>query len=311
MVQLTWTPLVEDPSDPGTYQIQNLSLSETPNGSGSFPGSGGGFHSTSLNWNGPGERFYETGVDRGVLYLDGLDGIAWNGLVAVSESPSGGDAKPYYVDGVKYLNHAVKEEFEASVEAYTYPDEFAMCDGSNSIAQGLFITQQMRQSFGLSYRTRVGNDLEGIAHGYKIHIVYGALATPSSKDYKTFDDSTDVLTFNWKLTATPKKFEDAAFGTKYGAHIVVDSRKTYPWVMAAIESVLYGSISTAPTLPTPSELIALFADNALLKITDNGDGTWTADGPDAAITMLSDTEFQIDWESAIYLDEETYQISSL
>jgi hypothetical protein len=302
--------LVEDPNDPGTYQIQTLSISETPSGSGSFPNNGGS-NSTVLNWNRPGERLYETGLDRGVLYLDGLDGIAWNGLIAVNESSSGGDPKPYYLDGVKYLNHATKEEFEASIEAYTYPEEFAMCDGTNSIAQGLFLTQQMRKPFGLSYRTRVGNDLEGTDHGYKIHLVYNALASPSDKDYQTFGESAEVLTFNWKISATPKKFEDAAFGTKYGAHIVIDSRTTYPWVMAAIEGILYGTISTAPAMPTPSELISIFADNALLKITDNGDGSWTADGPDAAITMLSDTEFQIDWESAIYISEDTYQISSL
>lgn len=311
MAQLKPT-LVEDPNDPGTYLIQNMaSVVDSGSGTGTGYNPGAISHPTVINWGNSGDRFYETGIDRGVLYLENEPGIAWSGLIGVSESPDGGEAVPYYIDGVKYVNDVAPEEFKATIEAYTYPDEFALCDGSASMAQGLFIEQQRRRSFGLSYRTRIGNDIDGIDHGYKIHIVYNAQVDPTERTYDTISDDAEAMTFSWDISTRPVKFQDDAFGVKYGSHLVLDSRKVYPWALEAIEKILYGFENTAAALPNPQSLLAIFVDNALLQIIDNGDGTWTATGPDAAITMLDATTFQIDWPSAIMLDEESYLISSL
>ena len=306
--------LVEDPNDPGTYIIRNTYTEDNPGtGVPGVPGSSpnGEERPTKLIWGADGERFYETGIDRGVLYPNGMAGVAWNGLLSVSESPSGGEAKPYYIDGFKYANSSSPEEFNASIEAYTYPDEFALCDGTDTMANGLFITQQRRKSFGLSYRTRIGNDISGIDHGYKLHIVYNAQANPTSKDYKSMGDSTEASTFSWDISTRPMKFQDASFGTRYGAHLILDSTVVYPWAMQAVENVLYGTDDLDPSLPSPQALLDLFVDNALLQITDNGDGTWTAVGPDEAITMLNPDTFQINWPSAVLIDNNTYTISSL
>jgi hypothetical protein len=266
---------------------------------------------TELTWGNYGERYFETGVDRGVLYIPGEDGVAWNGLVSVNESPDGGESTPYYIDGVKYANRSAPEEYKATIEAYTYPDEFARCDGSASIDQeskGLLATQQGRKPFGFSYRTRLGNDDLATNFGYKIHIVYNALAAPSEKSYQSTSDEPEALSFSWAITTTPIIVSSSG---AYGSHLVIDTKTTWPWVVEALEQLLYGTEDTPPTLPTPQELIDLFVDNALLKITDNGDGTWTAEGPDEIITMLNSTEFQIAWPSAEFIDSQSYTISSL
>lgn len=302
----TW---LEDPNDPGTYIFRNIYLSEGQVHSGYVPPYDP--PPTTLNWGTVGERFYEAGVDQGVLYLEGISGVAWSGLISISDSPSGGEAMPYYIDGIKYANRSAPEEWGATLEAYTYPEEFAICDGSSEIANGLFITRQRRKSFGLSYRTRIGNDVDGENHGYKLHIVYNAQANPTERSYASFSDNSEATTFSWTLTARPEKFQDPAFGLKYGSHLVLDSRHVYPWAMQAVEKVLYGDGDSEARLPTPQELLDLFVDNALLRVTDNGDGTWTAVGPDEAITMLSDTEFQINWPSAIPITDKSYIISSL
>lgn len=239
---------------------------------------------TKLKWGTVGDRFYETGTDRGVLYLDGL-GVAWNGLVSVQESPSGGEAKESYIDGVKYANRSAPEDFSATIEAYTYPTEFEACDGFLSMANGLQVTQQARKPFGLAYRTKVGNDLDGLDHAYKIHLIYNALATPSNRQYKSLSDSPEAITFSWKISTKPVKFDDPYFGMTYGAHVVIDSRVVYPWALEALEAFLYGSDTKPPRFPTPDELLRLFVDNALLKVMDNGDGTWTATGPDEAFVI--------------------------
>jgi hypothetical protein len=265
---------------------------------------------TKLTWGATGERFYEAGTDQGVLYIDGT-GYAWNGLVSVKQSPDGGDPESYYVDGIPYITASSPEEFKGTIEAYTYPNAFMVCDGSQEIAQGMYIAQQERKPFGLSYRTLVGNDIDELDHGFKIHIIYNCMATPTQKAYTTIGESSDPETFSWGLVTRPVKFEDAAFGVKYGAHITLDSREVYPWAMEAVLNVLYGTDTESPRLPTPAELLNLFIDNALLKITDNGDGTWTAEGPDSIISALNADEFKIDWPSVVVLDEDTIQISSL
>lgn len=207
-----------------------------------------------LTWDASGERLYETGVKQGVLYVMDNNvygnGVAWNGLTAITESPSGAESTPLYADDIKYLDLRSTEEFGATIEAYTYPDEFAACDGSASLADGVSIGQQARKMFGLCYRTTVGNDTDGTDHGYKLHLIYGATASPSEKAYETINDSPEAITFSWEITTTPV----SVTGFKPTASITIDSTKADPTCLAALEEKLYGSESTEPTLPLPDEV---------------------------------------------------------
>lgn len=207
-----------------------------------------------LSWGVVGERYFEAGVDRGVLYVDPEKGVPWNGLVSVSESPTGGDASPAYIDGVKYLNKKLSEEFEAVVEAYTYPDEFSICDGTAPVSNGLFAGQQRRQAFGLCYRTKVGNDVDGVDHAYKLHLVYNARVAPTSRANTTVGQSIDPDNFSWSITTTPSALRDH----RPTAHFVVDSRVTPASVLAHLEDVLYGTEDTEPRLPVVPELVYIF-----------------------------------------------------
>jgi len=214
---------------------------------------------SKLVWDQTGERFYETGVKQGVLYPQETGGIyptgvAWNGLSAVTESPSGAEPTPIYADDIKYLNLLSAEEFGATIEAYTYPDEFAQCDGSAEIATGVMIGQQNRKVFGLSYKTTLGNDVDGNDHGYKLHIIYGALAAPSEKGYSTINDSPEAITFSWEITTTPV----SVTGFKPTASIVIDSTKVDAADLEALEEILYGTIDNDPYLPLPDEISSLF-----------------------------------------------------
>lgn len=218
-----------------------------------------------LKWDQTGERLYETGVKQGVLYIptNGVysKGVAWNGLTAVTESPSGAEVTALYADDGKYLNLMSAEEFGATIEAYTYPDEFAACDGSKELADGVTIGQQARSTFGLCYKTTVGNDTEGNDHGYKLHIIYGALASPSEKAYSTINDSPDAVTFSWEVTTTPVNVT----GAKPAASLVIDSTKADPTKLTALEDILYGkdassgssSQAVEPRLPLPDEIKTL------------------------------------------------------
>ena len=220
-----------------------------------------------LVWDKTGERLYETGVKQCVLYLptNGVynKGVAWNGITAVNENPSGAEATALYADDSKYLNLYSVEEFGATVEAYTYPDEFAECDGSAEIAKGVMVGQQTRKTFGLCYRTTIGNDVDGNDHGYKLHIIYGAMASPSEKAYSTINDSPEAMTFSWELTTTPV----TVTGKKPTASIVIDSTKCDPQKLAALEAILYGKDATSeqandgaePRLPLPDEIATLMA----------------------------------------------------
>lgn len=213
---------------------------------------------TVLTWDQVGERLYETGVDRGVLYLPDENGAydeghAWNGLTTVTESPSGAESNPQYADNIKYLNLVSAEEFGATIEAFTYPDEFGQCDGTASPEAGIFLGQQGRRSFGLAYRTRLGNDLDGTDHGYKLHLVYGALAAPSEKAYATINDSPEAITFSWEVTTTPV---DVA-GYKPTALLTIDSTKVDADALADLEDILYGTNVDDPRLPLPDEVITL------------------------------------------------------
>lgn len=211
-----------------------------------------------LVWDKTGEHLYETGVDHGVLYPQDNTGaypkgVVWNGLTAVTESPSGAEATALYADNIKYLNLTSAEEFAATVEAYTYPEEFELCDGSAEIATGVTIGQQTRTSFGLCYRTKLGNDVQSDAYGYKLHIIYGAKATPSERSYSTVNDSPEAITFSWEVNTTPV----AVTGYKPTASLVIDSTKVAADKLASLEAILYGSETDEARLPLPDEIATL------------------------------------------------------
>lgn len=212
-----------------------------------------------ITWDNAGERLYEAGVKNVVLYPQSSDGkyeqgVAWNGVTAITESPSGAEAEALYADDIKYLELRSVEEFGASIEAYTYPDAFAACDGSASLIEGVTIGQQDRKAFGLCYRTTLGNDTEGEAHGYKLHLVYGAKAAPSEKAYNTINDSPEAITFSWEVTTTPV----AVTGHKPTSHLEIDSTKLTPAQMTAVETLLYGAEGEGAnaTLPLPDAILA-------------------------------------------------------
>lgn len=211
-----------------------------------------------LVWDETGKRLYETGVSKGVLYVQADDGtygngVAWNGLTAVNESPSGAEATPLYADDIKYLELTSTEEYGASIEAYTYPEEFEQCDGSAELGAGVTIGQQPRKAFGFCYRTLIGNDVKNNDYGYKIHIVYGAKAAPSEKAYQTVNDSPEAITFSWELTTTPVNVA----GHKPTACVTIDSTKVEPAKLTSIEEALYGSDSKEPKLLLPDEIAAI------------------------------------------------------
>ena len=223
---------------------------------------------SKIVWDKTGERLYETGVDHGVLYPIASGGtypkgVPWNGLVSVSENPTGAEATAQYADNIKYLNLLSAEEFGATIEAFTYPDEFAVCDGSAEIIPGVMIGQQSRKVFGLCYRTLIGNDVDGSDHGYKLHLIYGALASPSEKGYTTVNDSPEAITLSWEVTTTPVPVTNF----KPTASLVIDSTKFNAAKMQALEEVLYGKDGTGdpetgavePRLPLPDEVATLLA----------------------------------------------------
>lgn len=212
-------------------------------------------------WDEIGKHFFETGVDRGVLYPQNAGaypkGVAWDGLISVSEKPSGAEATPLYAGNIKYLNLLSKEEFAATVEAYTYPDEFAECDGSVEMLPGLKLGQQPRKPFGMCYRTLIGNDTEKTSHGYYIHIVYGAYAATSEKRYSTINETPEATTFSWELTTTPV----GVSGYEPTASFTIDSRTVSKENLQKIEDVLYGSADKEPRLPLPDEIASLIGEN--------------------------------------------------
>jgi hypothetical protein len=213
---------------------------------------------TALEWDLVSERFYETGVDHGVLYPqsgagDYPDGFAWNGLTTVTESPSGAEANPQYADNIKYLNLYSAEEFGGTIEAFTYPAEFAECDGTAVPSPGVSVGQQSRKSFGLAYRSRLGNDVDGTDHGYKLHLVYGATASPSEKAYATINDSPESITFSWDFATVPIAWS----GGKPTSLIVIDSTEVDGAALATLEGILFGDADSDARLPLPDEVVDL------------------------------------------------------
>lgn len=244
-------------------------------------------------WDATSERFYETGVDHGVLYSpdetgDYASGVAWNGLTAVTEAPSGAEATPLYADNIKYLNLISLEEFGATIEAYTYPDKFAEHDGSVELSPGVTIGQQSRKIFGLSYRTLVGNDIDGNDHAYKLHLVYGALAAPSEKAFATVNDSPEAITFSWEMTTTPVPVT----GAKPTALVTLDSRKVDAASLAALEAILYGTETDAARLPLPDE-VASIVSGSLTEATP-AEVTFDTVTDEITIPTTTGVDYQID-----------------
>lgn len=215
---------------------------------------------TRITWDKVGERYYENGVDHGVLYVaqngEYPSGVPWNGLTSISENPSGAEATPQYADNIKYLNLVSAEEFGATVNAFTYPPEFGECDGTAEPVPGVFVGQQNRKTFGLAYRTNIGNDVDGQNHGYKLHLVYGALAAPSAKDRNTVNDTPEAIEFSWELSTTPVEMPN---DLKPSATLTLDSRFIPSAKLKDLEDILYGTVGTDPRLPLPGEIIAFLA----------------------------------------------------
>jgi hypothetical protein len=225
---------------------------------------------TALKWDEAGERYFETGVDHGVLYIPNASGVyneghAWSGLTTVTESPSGAESNPQYADNIKYLNLVSAEEFSGTIEAFYSPPAFDQCDGSASPTPGVSIGQQNRKTFGFSYRTKIGNDLEGQDFGYKIHLVYGALAAPSERAYATVNESPEAMTLSWEFSTTPVAVGNIA-GVDYKptASLTINSTEVDADALATLEEFLYGTEGTDPSLPTPAEVIAIFSGTTLV-----------------------------------------------
>lgn len=247
-----------------------------------------------LAWDKVGERFYETGVDRGVLYIPNAQGVyntgyAWNGLVSVTESPSGAESNKQYADNQVYVNLISAEEFGATIEAFTYPEQFMQCDGTATPAAGVFVGQQNRKSFGLSYRTRVGNDVSGSDLGYKIHLVYGGMAAPTERAYTTINDSPEALTFSWELSTTPV----AVPGLKNSAILTIDSTKVSASKLTDLENILYGTAGADPRLPLPEEVISIFA-TTLVTTAQPAAPTYNATTDQITIPSVTGVEYFID-----------------
>lgn len=248
---------------------------------------------TQITWDQVGERIYETGVDHGVLYRQDAggayaNGYAWNGLTAVTESPSGAEATPQYADNIKYLNLVSAEEFGGTIEAFTYPDEFAECDGTATPSAGISVGQQTRKTFGLAYRSLVGNDVDSTDYGYKLHLIYGALAAPSEKAYNTVNDAPEAITFSWEVTTTPVDVP----GMKPSATLTIDSTKVDAAALATLEQILYGTEGVDPRLPLPAEVIAIFT-GSVTEVTPTAP---TAVGNDITIPVVTGVEYKVNGE---------------
>lgn len=253
---------------------------------------------SELQWDKSGERLYETGVDRGVLYQidetgDYVDGVAWNGLTAVTDSPSGAESNKQYADNIEYLNLLSKEEFAATIEAFMYPDEFGQNDGTIAPTPGVAVGQQRRRIFGFSWRTRLGNDIDGTDYGYKLHLAWGCLAAPSEKAYATINDSPEAITFSWEVSTTPVNVGTVG-GTEYKpvAKMTIDSTKVDPTKLAALEDMLYGTASTDPELPLPADVITMMT--TALTLATPTIPTYNSSTDEITIPNVTGVEYYID-----------------
>jgi hypothetical protein len=262
---------------------------------------------TALVWDKSGEKVYQTGVDRGVLYLQDGTAVVWNGLTSIEET--GNDTlTSYYLDGVKYLDTLTPGDFTGKLKAFTYPVEFDQVQGVITPTPGLNYYDQPSKSFNLSYRTKIGNDIDGIEHSYKIHLLYNLVANPDTFGFDSLKgQQVQPIEFAWTIVGTPPKVGSL----RPTVHISIDAEDTPPGVLSALEDILYGTDITSPSLPSMTEIAQLFGYLGALIIVDHGDGTWSAiDEADDYITMVNPTTFQIDGADATYLDATTYKIST-
>jgi len=272
---------------------------------------------TELKWDATGERTYETGVDHGVLYQidmagEYVGGVAWNGITTVTEAPSGAEASPQYADNIKYLNLVSAEQFGATIEAFTYPVEFEQNDGSASPTAGVSLGQQNRKMFGFCYRTRKGNDIEGVDHGYKLHLIYGAQAAPSEKAYATINDSPEALAFSWEVTTTPVEVGTVG-GNDYkpSASVTIDSTKVDPVKLATLEEQLYGTVSDDPSMPLPADVIALMSGT--VTVVTATQPTFVQETNTITIPTVTGVTYTIDGETvaagAVVITEDTMVVA--
>lgn len=261
-----------------------------------------------LAWSRVGERFFETGVDRGVIYPNKVElaPASWSGLIGINENPTGGDAKPFYVDGYKYQNRATPEEYGASIEAFMYPRVFDECQGNPHLGNGLFMTAQAKIPFGLTYRTKIGNDLAGQNYAHKIHFVYNALVAPTNKNYQTVSDNPTANTFTWNITTKAIKVA----GRRQTAHMVVDTSLLTPPLLESLEALIYGTDEEDPQLPTPTELISLIVGWPTLFITDHGNGVFTASGPDDVVRLATPRAFELNAETVVNNGDGSFDVTS-
>lgn len=262
---------------------------------------------TTIIWDEVGSRTYESGIDRGVIYPANGVGVPWNGITSVSEKLEGNETTALYFEGVKYAEEVVPGEYAATISAYTYPDELVEFEGNLEVGNGLFVTGQRPKRFGLSYRTKIGNDEDGDNAGYKIHVVYNLLAVPSSRNYSSINNSTSPLEFQWDVTAIPSEIP----GYRPTAHLIFDSRKIEANLFADLEATLYGDGSTDATLPAASTLAGFISSWVVIRIIDNQDGTWTAEAEGNYIEMVDATTYKINNANTKTLDVNSYSISNL
>lgn len=260
----------------------------------------------TLVWDETGQHFYETAVSKGVFYdADGV-GTSWNGLTSMEESVSS-SVQPIYYDGLKFNDIVTMGDFQGVLKAWTYPDEFLPYEGIMEEQKGFFVADQPGNKFGLSYQTKIGNDIDGTEHGYKIHILYNLTALPSQRTYQTMSLDVAPVEFEWTITGIPEEIENY----RPTVHVIFDSTRLDPWMLEDLEEVLYGGADNDAYLPPLKGLATWARKWDRLIITDHGDGTWTAESPrEEDIIMLDDTTFQITAETAVYLDSFTYNISS-
>lgn len=256
---------------------------------------------TKLIWGEVGSRIYEVGVEKGVFYPPGANGVAWNGLISVKEAPSSSGNDVRYIDGQKYHVPKASEGFAGTIEAITYPLEFEPYDGSDSRH---WAHQQSRKPFGLSYQTLTRNDLDETF--YDVHLVYNVLVEPTDRNYRTVGETLDPTIFSWDFTTLPEEVPNA----KPSSHLVLKGFRSNDKVLRGLEEVLHGTDTTQPRLPLPSEVLQIVDESAVIRIIDHGDGTWTAIGPDDLVKMLDATTFEITSPTAVFLTDDLYQISS-
>lgn len=261
---------------------------------------------TAIQWYQAGNKIYESGLDRGVLYVHGMDGVPWTGLTSVAED-SNNVVNPIHFDATKINDLVVLGNFSGVLRAFTYPDEFLECEGVLEDQEGIYLSEQPVKRFNLSYRTKIGESDNDFSEGYKIHILYNLTAVPSQKVRKTLGLSAEINEFEWNLTSIPEEIA----GYRPTSHLIVDSRNIDPWLLIDLEEVLYGNDTREPTLPSLRALTTFIRKWDRMIIVDHGDGTWSAIAKDPdQITMISGSEFSIEADNVTYLDADTYEISS-